>query len=126
MEAGLEAARAEIAGLRTRVAELDARLSRSVEVTWARVAAFALWAFLATVSFRDIRRLMEVAFGSDHAWRPADIQGFIRDAGRTPGDLLAVGRAQVKDRIEALAADDVYFHRQDVNDPRLDVPKVPA
>ncbi|MBI4914564.1 MAG: hypothetical protein HY825_01840 [Acidobacteria bacterium] len=105
---------AEVTRLRNEVAERDARLARSVEVTERRLQQLELVSFRENASLRGIRGIVAAAYGAEHRPRLATLQADMKEHGRVAREIVDRARAQVADRLPCVMADDIYFHRSDV------------
>jgi transposase-like protein len=98
--------------LSEQVAETQAKLSRSVEVTPFRIVATALLILLSPVSTRRAHVILAAAFGERFA--PADntLSRWVLTYGRLARKIMAESAAAAL--IRFLAADEIYFHGQPV------------
>lgn len=94
--------------LAAELGEVNDRLSRSVEVTTARIIATALTLLLCPVSTRKAHQVLVVAFGEHFA--PADntLAGWLLRYGRLARKIMADSAAALL--VRSAAADEIYFH----------------
>jgi transposase-like protein len=104
----VEELRVDNGRLARELAEANDRLSRSVEVTPARLVLTALMLLLCPVSTRQAHQVLVVAFGARFA--PADntLAGWLLRYGRLARKVMAQSAAALLFR--SLAADEIYFH----------------
>ena len=94
------------------LAEAREKLSRSVEVTAARIVSVALMLLLSPVSTRRAHAILVVAFGERFA--PADntLSRWVLKYGRLARRIMAESAASAM--IRFVAADEIYFHGQPI------------
>lgn len=105
---------AENQRLRQVVEAQEDRIARMVDVDARRVRRLELVCFSNNASLRGTQEVVEAAFGQE--WRP-DLTGLharMKRHGQEALRLLTSARAQVRDSLRCVMADDVYFHRHDV------------
>lgn len=94
--------------LERRLAEALDKLSRSVEVTKAKLVSTVMMLLLCPVSTRQAHQVLVVAFGEQFA--PADntLSGWLIQYGRLARKIMAESAAALL--IRSVAADEIYFH----------------
>jgi transposase-like protein len=107
MKAELDAARQEAEAAR-------AAVRSSVVVDERRRRQLELACFGHHVSLRGTVDILEVAFGSAHRPRLEELQCRMKEHGVVARGLIDEARVQVRAGVTCVAADDVFFHGQDV------------
>jgi len=100
---------AENATLRTRVEVLEAKLENSVEVTYQRVRDLSLTLTVLPVSYRDIRDIVALAFGDEHAPSEATLCGMVQHYGTIAGLILL--DEEVTSKFSSAGVDEIFFHQ---------------
>lgn len=110
--ARLDVLEAENAALKTRLTELEASLSRSVEVTPDRIEDLVLTAVTTPPSYTGIGAYVAVAFGQQYRPSPGKISSIVTQFGTTAGKLLT--DARVTDRFDEGCADELFAGRRPI------------
>lgn len=108
------ALRSELHSLRGRNEEIRAQQARCVEVTERRIHQLELECFAHNATLRGTQSIVQAAYGEEHRPYLAGLQRRMKEHGRTARALLDRGREQAREQLLCVAADDLYFHRQDV------------
>lgn len=114
LEAENAALRAELVAARLDATSARAALQSSVVVDERRRRQVELACFGHHVSLRGIADIMDVAFGRSHRPRVEEVQRRLKAHGIVARGLIDEARAQVREGVTCVAADDVFFHGQDV------------
>ena len=108
LEKRIAALEAENAILRARVQALEAKLENSVEVTYERVRDLSLTLTVLPVSYRDIRDIVALAFGDEHAPSEASLCKMVQ-YGTIAGLVLL--DEEVTSRFSSAGVDEIFFHQ---------------
>lgn len=108
----LEVLEAENAGLRAQVQELEARLSRSVEVRPERIEDLVLTAVTTPPSYAGVGKYGSGAFGKEHRPSVGKVSQIVPHFGTTAGKILTDPR--VTDRFDEACADELSAGRRPI------------
>jgi hypothetical protein len=97
------------AAAQARIAELEQRLTRTIEVTRRRAHALELVLTVENVSQRGIQTIFDVAFDGQQRPSLGGLNTRLRTAGQTARQLLDTARAQVRGEVTCLMGDDIFF-----------------
>lgn len=114
LEAENAALSAELVAARLEATAAVAALSSSVVVDERRRQQVELACFGHHVSLRGTADILDVAFGRSHRPRLEELQRRRKAHGIVARGLIDEARVQVRQGVTCVAADDVYFHGQDV------------
>jgi hypothetical protein len=99
---------AEIASLRARIQELEAKQENSVEVTHQRIRDLSLTLAVLPVSYRDIRDVVRLAYGDKYAPSESTLCGMVQDYGVIAGLILL--DEEVTSKFSSGCIDEIFFH----------------
>jgi len=99
---------AENAALGARVAELEGKLENSIEVTYEKVRDLSLTLAVLPVSYRDIRDVIELAYGEEYAPSEATLCGMVQHYGTIAGLILL--DSEVASEFSKACLDEIFFH----------------
>ncbi len=100
---------AENTSLRARVQALETKLENSVEVTYERLRNLSLTLTVLPVSYRDIRDIVALAYGKNHAPSEASLCRIVQHYGTIAGMILL--DEEVTSKFSSAGVDEIFFHQ---------------